>query len=287
MNLTGKGLVEFCRNNLGIPYVYGCKMEILTKSKFTYLQNKYGKSYVWDSDKNKIGKLCCDCSGFISAYTKKQLGSSQYYSSAKEIHSITKIEDAPIGVLVWMKGHIGVFTGYKNGIPYYAAEDGSAYGSREVPLSYNNFTHWLVMDNFEYDYTSAYKHPFKTKGDDEMVESKPMFIDGKEYSNIKQINKGDSVYVAVSDLKTAGYDVGWNSQIKRVSMRKKTEKINIEIESNNEKKNKKINSVLINGSNYCKMRDLVDIIAEELKKEGFNITIGYNDITKTPSISVK
>ena len=52
---------------------------------------------------------------------------------------------------MWHDGHIGVYTGIKNGVPYYVAADGSAYGVREVPISKNNFTHWmLVRSIFDY-----------------------------------------------------------------------------------------------------------------------------------------
>jgi hypothetical protein len=158
MLLTGKGLVEFTKTKLGTPYVYGMKGSILTKDKFTTLQKMYGVNYVWQSDANKIGKVCCDCSGLISWYTNKMYGSSQLYDNAIERHPISTIGDAPIGALVWKRGHVGVYIGYENGVPMYIAEDGSAYGCRKNKLSNSKFTHWLLMPYITYDASTAYSH---------------------------------------------------------------------------------------------------------------------------------
>jgi hypothetical protein len=155
MLLTGKGLVEFAKTKLGTPYVYGMKGSILTKDKFATLQKTYGINYVWETDANKIGKVCCDCSGLISWYTNKLYGSSDLYNRASERHPISSIGDAPIGALVWKSGHVGVYIGYENGVPMYIAEDGSAYGCRKNKLSNAKFTHWLLMPFINYDMTSA------------------------------------------------------------------------------------------------------------------------------------
>lgn len=147
--LTNIGLVKFARTKIGTPYVYGCKGEVLTKEKYLTLKKIYG-DLVWKSDASKIGQVCVDCSGLISWYTGVIKSSTQYKNNADEIYPIYTIQTAPIGVAVWMKGHIGIFTGYKNNVPYYIAADGSAFGVREVPLSYNNFTCWFKIDGIEY-----------------------------------------------------------------------------------------------------------------------------------------
>ena len=157
--MTGKELVAFCRSKLGIAYVYGMKGSVMTEANYNYLKNKYGKM-VWNSDRKKIGKVCVDCSGLISWACGVKLGSTQWKERAKSVNPISTIEKAPIGALVWMQGHIGVYTGMKNGYPYYIAADGSAYGVREVPLRCNKFTHWLLVNDV-FDYGTE---------DDEVVE---------------------------------------------------------------------------------------------------------------------
>lgn len=198
--VTGTELVKFCRGKIGIPYVYGMKGSILTEPNFNYLQNRYGKNAVWESDRAKIGKVCVDCSGLISWACGVQLGSSQWMERAKAkktMYPISTIKDAPIGALVWMQGHIGVYSGMKNGEPYYIAADGSAYGVREVPLSKNKFTHWLlVKEIFEYELE-----------EDEVVEKCKIIINGKEHT-AERILKDGTNYVKIRDIANIiGYDI--------------------------------------------------------------------------------
>lgn len=145
MALTGIGLVNYVKSKLGTPYVYGAKMELLTQAKYDYLKKTYG-SMVWDSDKSKIGKVCCDCSGLISAYTGVVQGSAQMKAAAIKCQPISTIKDAPLGAILWKDGHVGVYIG--NG--EYIAEDGSAYGCRQNKISNASFTHWLLMSYIDY-----------------------------------------------------------------------------------------------------------------------------------------
>lgn len=201
--MTGKELVAFARSKIGTPYIYGCKGEKLTREKFEYLQKTYGKNYVWESDAKKIGQVCVDCSGLVSWQTKVMRGSAQWYEKATQRHPISTIDKAPVGALVFMKGHIGIFSGVKNGVPYYIAADGSAYGVREVPLSYNKFTHWLLAEDvFDYE-----------KEDDEVVTKGLIEVNGKEYT-VEMINKDGYTYVKTRDIANAcGFDVSNKGKI--------------------------------------------------------------------------
>ena len=194
--MTGQQLVDFCRSKLGTPYVYGMKGTTLTAAKYAELKRQYGK-LVWDSDRNKIGKVCVDCSGLISWACGVVLGSAQWMERANVKQPISTIKDAPVGALVWMQGHIGVYTGLKNGVPYYIAADGSAYGVQEVPIRRNRFTHWLLVEDvFEYE-----------KGDEEVVEKCKIIIDGREHT-AERILKDGTNYIKIRDVAAAmGYDV--------------------------------------------------------------------------------
>lgn len=199
IKMTGKELVAFCRSKLGTNYVYGMKGKVMTEPNYNYLKKQYGK-LVWSSDYKKIGTVCVDCSGLISWACGVPLGSSQWMARAKAkntMHPIKTIKDAPIGALVWMQGHIGVYTGLKNGQPYYIAADGSAYGVREVPLNYNNFTHWLLVNEiFEYEL-----------GDDEVVEKCKIIVDGREH-NAERILKDGVNYIKIRDVANIiGYNI--------------------------------------------------------------------------------
>ena len=186
--MTGKELVAFCRSKIGTPYVYGMKGKIMTEQNYKFLKNTYGKM-VWLSDRDKIGKVCVDCSGLISWACGVTLGSGQWKARATKINPISTIEKAPIGALVWMQGHIGVYTGMKNGYPYYIAADGSAYGVREVPLRCNKFTHWLLVEDvFQYE-----------MGDDEVVEKDKVEVFGKVVT-MKLIRKDGRVYPDIREF---------------------------------------------------------------------------------------
>ena len=186
--MTGKELVSFCRSKIGTPYVYGMKGKVMTEQNYKFLKNTYGKM-VWLSDRDKIGKVCVDCSGLISWACGVTLGSGQWKARATKINPISTIEKAPIGALVWMQGHIGVYTGMKNGHPYYVAADGSAYGVREVPLRCNKFTHWLLVEDvFQYEMR-----------DDEVVEKDKVEVFGKVVT-MKLIRKDGRVYPDIREF---------------------------------------------------------------------------------------
>ena len=143
--ITNIELVKFVEKKIGIAYVYGMKGETMSLAKYNSLRSMYG-NMVWASDRNKIGKVCVDCSGLISWATGRQRGSSQYKANAEKVHPISTISEAPVGVAVWKQGHIGVYIG--NG--EYIAADGSAYGVRKNKLSKADFTHWFEICDVQY-----------------------------------------------------------------------------------------------------------------------------------------
>jgi len=186
--MTGADLVAFCRSKLGTAYVYGAKGEVLTEEKFELLQKLYSK-YVPYTDKKKVGQVCVDCSGLIGWGTNRALNSAGWRAAADEVHPIGSLGDAPIGALVWMKGHIGVYTGKRGGVCHYIAADGSAYGVREVPINQNKFTHWLlVRDVFDYEME-----------DDEVVTKEPIIVDGKKH-DVHLIRKDGVTYIKTRDI---------------------------------------------------------------------------------------
>lgn len=183
--MTGQELVAFAKSKLGVPYVYGMKGEVMTEAIYNQLKQVYG-DFVWDSDRQKIGKVCCDCSGLISWATGIARSSQNYYDTALEVHPIAAIDKAPIGAAVWRKGHIGIYIG--NG--EYIAEDGSAYGCRINNLHKAGFTHWLKLKDI--DYTAEPE-------DAEMVEQSKILVNGKEYT-VERILKDGVNYVKIRDI---------------------------------------------------------------------------------------
>lgn len=185
--MTGAELVAFCRSKIGTPYIYGAKGEKVTQDDFDTLKSLYGGK-VWDSDAKKIGKVCVDCSGLITWACNVPLSSAGWNAEASAKKPISTIRTAPVGALVWRAGHIGVYSGIKNGEPHYIAADGSQYGVREVPVSKNTFTHWLLVEDvFTYEEV------------DEVVEKAKIIIDGKE-QDVQRILKDGTNYIRIRDI---------------------------------------------------------------------------------------
>lgn len=193
------GLIKFAESKIGTPYVYGMKGSVLTTGKYEQLREIYG-DLVWKSDRNKIGKVCVDCSGLISWYTGRLRGSAQYKEVATSVHPISTIANAPLGALVWRSGHIGIYVG--NG--EYIAADGSAYGVRRNKLSKTNFTHWFLCADIAY---------IQKEVKEEMVEDSKVIVNGKEIAVKRILNNGTN-YIAIRDVANAlGYTVGYKGNI--------------------------------------------------------------------------
>lgn len=190
--MTGKELVEFALSKLGVPYVYGMKGTVMTLEKYQQLKSMYG-ALVWDSDKSKVGKVCCDCSGLISWATGIVRSSQEYYDTAAEAHPISSIAQAPIGAAVWKKGHIGIYIGAGE----YVAEDGSAYGCRKNSLKKADFTHWLKLKDISYEEREG----------EEVVEKAKIIVDGKEHT-VERILKEGTNFIKIRDIADLlGYEV--------------------------------------------------------------------------------
>jgi cell wall-associated NlpC family hydrolase len=127
--MTNKELVLFAKSKLGTPYVYGMKGDVLTEKKYEQLKILFGE-LVWDSDRQKIGQVCVDCSGLISWATGIVRNSQGYHDTAEKVFPISTVNQAPVGAAVWCKGHIGIYMGGGK----YIAADGSAYGVRMAAI---------------------------------------------------------------------------------------------------------------------------------------------------------
>lgn len=164
--LTGQELANFVASKVGTPYVYGAKGAdgALTQSRYNSLARSYPKIFT-QSYKNKIisrgyiGRVCTDCSGLISWFTKKDLGSSQLYSQAYARLPMSKLDDFAIGTVLWKQGHVGVYCGKDaNGKPICIEAKGIDYGTVKGVIT--NPSRWTCGLTFSWmDYTIANKIP--------------------------------------------------------------------------------------------------------------------------------
>jgi hypothetical protein len=146
------GLLEHCKTAVknNVQYVYGAKMQVLTREQIQKLQTTYGKSYVWDSDLSKAGKLCCDCSGLISSYTGVLRSSATYKSTAKATATIAQVKanwGKYVGWAFWLSGHIGVVSDTEG---YYYAMDGSARNMVHLPITKQSWVCAVKLCDIDY-----------------------------------------------------------------------------------------------------------------------------------------
>ena len=151
MKKTVDDLITHCENVIknNWKYVFGAKGQILSREQIKNLQNRYGKNLVPDSDLNKAGRICCDCSGLISSLVGGENYKNSYWfrENATEVKPINERNKDMKGWAVYMNGHIGVFDG-NNG---YYAMDGSNRNMVHLPLSYNNFNEIIKLCDINYD----------------------------------------------------------------------------------------------------------------------------------------
>ena len=197
--LTGRGLATFAKSKVGTPYVYGAKGADgkLTLARLNSLKKSYPDMFTtsyYNKAKKYVGRVCCDCSGLISWYTGKVLGSYQLYSTASKRAKINKnnLSKIPVGAVVWKTGHVGVYLG--NG--KVAEAMGIDYGCKITKLKNRTFTHWLLFSYIDYGKTTAKSSKPKSKN--------PY----KEPSGLVMYgNKGEGVKWVQWELRDAGIKV--------------------------------------------------------------------------------
>ena len=179
--MNNRELVDFAKSKLGTPYVYGMKGDILTEKTYERLKILFGP-LVWDSDREKIGKICVDCSGLISWGTGIHRNSQGYHDTAEKVFPISTVNQAPVGAALWCKGHIGIYLGEGK----YIAADGSRYGVRISAVKGSSFTHWFLLKDIDYK-------------EEEMVTKEPIIYNEQEYT-VEMIRKDGVTYLKTRDI---------------------------------------------------------------------------------------
>lgn len=274
MAKTVNGLLTHCKQAVknNVKYVYGAKMQVLTKAQIKLLQNTYGKKCVWDSDLNKAGQFCCDCSGLISSYTGVVRGSTNYKDTALSSVSISELNknwNKYIGWGLWMQGHIGVVSDTKG---YYYAMDGSARNMVHYPMSKQGWTKCIKLCDIDYSVQLNQSHSSTVntnpkKEDILVVLEGKAIVNGKEYK-VDKIFKDGNNYIKASNFSNMGFDVGYNSDTKAITINNKTSNITVNA--------KQVEAINIKGYNYVKLRDLSDVL-----------NIMYDKDTKLISVGIK
>ena len=273
MAKTVTGLLLHCKQAVknNVKYVYGAKMQVLTKAQIKALQNTYGKKCVWDSDLNKAGQLCCDCSGLISSYTSVVRGSTNYKDTALSsvrISELNKNWSKYIGWGLWMQGHIGVVSDTKG---YYYAMDGSARNMVHYPMAKQGWTKCIKLCDVDYSVqlsqsnSSSVNTNTNTKKEDTLVVSEgKAIVNGKEYK-IDKILKDGNNYIKASNFSNMGFDVDYDKNTKVVKIKNKTGRVTIN--------GVEITTINIDGCNYVNIRELANLLNKNVEYKNGEIQL--------------
>lgn len=150
--LYGYELALSARDKVGTNYIYGYKYTKATQEGVNRLARQYPNVFTSSylnkiKKKGMIGKLAVDCSGLISQYTKKMLGSSQLYAQAYARLPIAKWKDFAIGTVLWKSGHVGVYLG--NGLV--AEAKGIDYGTIVSKITDTKWAYGLTFSWIDYN----------------------------------------------------------------------------------------------------------------------------------------
>lgn len=122
MAKTNNGLVEYCKKQLGLPYWWGTFGQTATKSLYEQKKKQYPNQYLDKDFLNQLGKRVHDCVGLIKGYLWQNENGNIVYTPAQdkdvsgmlancyETGSIETMPEVP-GILVFMKGHVGIYIG--------------------------------------------------------------------------------------------------------------------------------------------------------------------------------
>ena len=193
-----QSLVDYCKSKIGTPYFYGAKMQVLTEPYMAMMHDLYPstvtKAYMTLARlKGMVGKECTDCSGLIGGFRKRQIGSSQLYATAKARLDIADYEKWANGVVVWRKGHVGVF--FRSDHRFYVVEaKGINYGTVLSNFNPKNWTCGLTFDDLSYVYQETAEHTGRA--------TNPYM---EPVNNVKRGDKGEGVKWVQFELREAGF----------------------------------------------------------------------------------
>lgn len=159
---TNIGLVDYCRRQLGRPYWYGTFGQRATAALFANRKKTYPRYYTASDFPTQYGHKVHDCIGLVKGYMWTDDADSTHYTyqdygfkdmSADMCYNhctrkgadMSKMPDIP-GVLVFMKGHVGVYAG--NGEVIEAR--GHKFGVVVTKLKERPWKRWALLDEIQY-----------------------------------------------------------------------------------------------------------------------------------------
>lgn len=164
MNLqqkNNKGLVAYAEAQLGKPYWYGTFGQLATKDLYLNRKKTYPAYYTALDFEKQFGQKVHDCIGLVKGYFWTDGSHSTVYHYCKGFPDVsadmqfnrskkkgTSISTLPevSGILVFMKGHVGIYIG--NG--WVIEARGHAYGVVKTRLKDRPWKRWAYIDELQY-----------------------------------------------------------------------------------------------------------------------------------------
>lgn len=144
--------------------------------------------------------------------------------------------------------------------------DGNRLG---IASNHADVMHWFPKHNKSMDsFREAVRK--ELEGDDEVVETGKMIVNGKEYK-VDRINKNGRNFVSLANFKKMGFEVGYIPTTKTNTLNNTKSSVNVNFGENTEA----VETINLNGTNYIKIRDF----------EKFGFKVGYDAGSKTVNIS--
>lgn len=200
--LSGRGLVDYALSMKGTPYFYGAKVPNgpLTEEYMLRMHNMYQSKvttgYMLKArQKGNVGKVNVDCSGLISAYTGKVLGSSQLYSQAHKRLSIKDHAEFADGVVLWRNGHVGVYFKDELGHEKVVEARGIDFGTIVSEFIESKWSYGLTFTWIDYSYQKDVS--------DHATSKQP----NPYHEPLKTISKGCKDYGSESNVKWVQYEL--------------------------------------------------------------------------------
>lgn len=170
----------------GWGYVWGAQGELYTPelAKIWARTRNKSETYYTKECAKWFGRYVVDCSGTIIAAFRdknpkyKDQSANYLFSQCKAKGDIKDIPEIP-GLIVWKKGHIGVYIGNGQAIE----SRGTKYGVVQTTVSKRPWTHWGKLADVGYS---------------EIIES--------EENDMLNINNAEEVYEYQHICKRAGHD---------------------------------------------------------------------------------
>lgn len=207
MTKTAKGLVEYAKAQHGKPYWNGTFGQAASKELHAQKKRQLPSRYQWEYDPKEAGVKVHDCGGLIKGYlwcdspedttptynAAQDMDADMMWDACKIKGPMNTMPDIP-GVLVFKKGHVGVYLG--NGEVEEART--RSYGVVRTKLTERGWTGWGYHPDITYE---------DPKKEEPKQEAKPAGTITLNLPVLKRGAKGETVRAMQFLLMGNGHDM--------------------------------------------------------------------------------